>query len=251
MAPSILLWTVTSRGWVLQEVQDNLILKKREISFRFCETPDDQSCPRRFAIWLGLLHVFSWIFFNKTHQHVAAEQQQNSRTLCSKGVKVGRLTREGLCGLSLPWPPLSLPSWLMADTYDEQRQSSVVSVVPLVCGLWTDPGPDLAPQLFAFWRPATWSLFKWTSCLFFLHIGFSSIWKQNSSPSACFWDRHNCMEDNWRQLNLRKTLLIRSTVSINVCISSFLLNGACVPASFANAGVEINERHMRRRGSTE
>ena len=27
-------------------------------------------------------------------------------------------------------------------------------------GSQTDPGPDLAPQLSAFWRPATWSLFK-------------------------------------------------------------------------------------------
>lgn len=99
----------------------------------------------------------------------------------------------------------------------------LVSAAVLVCGSQRDPGPDQRPppQLSGCWQPATWSLFKWTSCLFFLHIGFSSIWKQNSSPSACFWDHHNCMEDNWRQLNLRKTLLIRNTVSINVCVSSF------------------------------
>lgn len=30
-----------------------------------------------------------------------------------------------------------------------------------------------------------------------------------------------------------------------------LLNGACAPASFGNAGVEINGRHMKRRGSSE
>ena len=170
----------------------------------------------------GLPYGFSWIFFsNKTHQHVTVERQQNSRTWCSSGNKVGCLTREDLCGPPLPWPPRSQPSWPPANKCDVGGQSLSPRWFLWSVGSRTDPGPDLAPQLSAFWRPATWSLFKWTSCLFFLHIGFSSIWKQNSSPSACFWDRHNCMEDNWRQLNLRKTLLIRSTGSMNVCVSSF------------------------------
>lgn len=167
------------------------------------------------------MSFLKFFFSDKTNQHVAVEQQQNSKTWCSKGVKVGSLTCMDFCELSLPW--------LHSPGQAGRWQTSMMRVGRALSSRWflwsvgsqTDPGPDLAPQLFAFWRPATWSLFKWTSCLFFLHIGFSSIWKQNSSPSACFWDRHNCMEGNWRQLNLRKTLLIRSTDSINVCVSSF------------------------------
>lgn len=166
--------------------------------------------------------LFLFFFFSdKTNHHVAVEQQQNSGTWCSKGIKVrtwpGKASVGSLfLGLHLPRQAGRWQASLMSGGRAPLCRWFLWSV-----GSQTDPGPDLAPQLFAFWRPATWSLFKWTSCLFFLHIGFSSIWKQNSSPSACFWDRHNCMEDNWRQLNLRKTLLIRSTDSINVCVSSF------------------------------
>lgn len=124
------------------------------------------------------------------------------------------------------WSFTSTPTASLATGQRRWAEHCLVSVGVLVCGQldWSRaraalPAPP--PLLSACWQPATWSLFKWTSCLFFLHIGFSSIWKQNSSPSACFWDHHNCMEDNWRQLNLRKTLLIRNTVSINVCVSSF------------------------------
>lgn len=133
---------------------------------------------------------------------------------------------------------------------DEQWTALLSQRLLWSVGSESDPEPDLPPQLSACWHPATWSLFKWTSCLFFLHIGFSSIWKQNSSPSACFWDHHNCAEDNWRQLNLRKTLLIRNSFNKRLCFI-VLLNGACVPASSANAGLEINGRHRTRRESVK
>lgn len=159
----------------------------------------------------------SWVFFSyKTYQYVTL--QQNTRILDTVASRSELWPRRapGAVIHSAPTPTDSL-----AEGREDEQSPALSQWLLWSVGSQTDPGPALPPQLSACWQPATWSLFKWTSCLFFLHIGFSSIWKQNSSPSACFWDHHNCMEDNWRQLNLRKTLLIRNTVSINVCVSSF------------------------------
>lgn len=103
----------------------------------------------------GLSFPFFKILFNKTHARVTAEQQQKV------GLDVPEASRSGGCGplwLSLPGCP----------GHAGRRQTSMMSEgqSPLSArffwsvGQPTDPGPDLAPWLLAFWRPATWSLFR-------------------------------------------------------------------------------------------